>query len=146
MTYQQKRLQAIYNDPVRHAALKAEMRRRDLKRRGTENRRVSHNAATKRYNKLKHVREARAVICNRRRARKAQAGGDYTLEEFKALGNQCLCCGHSDIPMTADHIVPLSRGGTNDISNIQPLCLICNDIKHAKTVDYRWPTQGYYGA
>src|SRR5262249_2701276 len=36
-----------------------------------------------------------------------------------------------------DHIVALSRGGQNTISNIQPLCPRCNEAKQAKTIDYR---------
>ncbi len=33
------------------------------------------------------------------------------------------------IPMSVDHIVPKSRGGSNDLSNLQPLCLPCNQLK-----------------
>lgn len=31
---------------------------------------------------------------------------------------------------TKDHIVPLSRGGMDDIDNLQPLCYQCNFGKH----------------
>ncbi|MFJ8152239.1 HNH endonuclease [Streptomyces sp. NPDC094468] len=33
---------------------------------------------------------------------------------------------HSRPAETADHIVPLSRGGTNDIENLRPACGPCN--------------------
>ena len=46
------------------------------------------------------------------------------------IGKPCVECGApSD---TVDHIVPLSRGGTNDIGNLQPMCWNCNRKKGAK--------------
>lgn len=46
-------------------------------------------------------------------------------------GKPCVECGEpSD---SIDHIIPLSRGGTNDISNLQPMCLKCNIKKGNRT-------------
>jgi len=41
--------------------------------------------------------------------------------------------------MTIDHVVPLSKGGTNYIWNLQPLCRSCNSKRLA--VDFRTPEQ-----
>lgn len=77
----------------------------------------------------------------RRRALKAGAEGTFTEAEFLALcelhGGRCLACGRTDLPLQRDHVVPLSRGGRNDISNIQPLCQQCNDSKGTESTDYR---------
>lgn len=48
-----------------------------------------------------------------------------------------MCCGVTGVALEADHVVPLTRGGSNDISNIQPLCGTCNRSKFVKGVDYR---------
>lgn len=76
-----------------------------------------------------------------RRARLKEADGSHTLEEWQALceryDNRCLACGRDDVELTRDHVVPLTEGGTNDISNIQPLCLSCNCSKGTKSTDYR---------
>ena len=41
------------------------------------------------------------------------------------------------VVLEADHVVPLTRGGSDDISNSQPLCGSCNRRKFVDTVDYR---------
>ena len=80
-----------------------------------------------------------------RRTRKTQAGGSHTAGEFKDLcnhfGNKCLCCGRDDVKLTADHVIPVSKGGTSNIGNIQPLCQACNSSKHDRIIDYR-PNKG----
>lgn len=77
------------------------------------------------------------------RARKVGAVGYFSRSEWEELkakyNSMCLCCKQQEpfIKLAADHVVPLARGGTNNISNIQPLCGSCNARKHAKSFDYR---------
>lgn len=100
--------------------------------------------ARRRNYKLRN-RAKTAALSHRRRARKRANGGNFTPEQFIELcahyGNCCLKCGRSDLALTPDHIVPLSRGGSNHISNIQPMCLIDNLKKGTKIIDYR-PDRG----
>ena len=58
---------------------------------------------------------------------------DWVLTTY---GNACLSCG-SKKNIELDHIMPISRGGKNKLSNLQPLCKKCNTSKGAKTEDYR---------
>ena len=78
---------------------------------------------------------------NRRRARLLAAEGEVTAEEFADLclmyEGKCLACGRDDVRMTMDHVIPLCKGGSNTIDNIQPLCMPCNSRKHTSTTDYR---------
>ncbi len=83
----------------------------------------------------------------RRRAKTSQATGCYTQVEWRVLkkryGFRCLCCDkpENEEPLTADHIVPLSKGGRNSIDNIQPLCLSCNSKKGVQAIDFRAVTK-----
>ena len=43
-------------------------------------------------------------------------------------GIACARCGSTD-QMTVDHIVPMARGGSDDLSNLQILCKRCNSSK-----------------
>lgn len=79
---------------------------------------------------------------NARRAAK-RSGGRFTAEEWAALKQRydyhCLRCGQREpvIKLSADHVIPLSKGGMNTIDNIQPLCKPCNTAKHTDDTDYR---------
>lgn len=78
--------------------------------------------------------------CEIRRARIAGVGGTIENDDWEALklkfNGLCACCGKRK-KLTKDHVIPISKGGVNDISNIQPLCLSCNDSKGTKIIDYR---------
>lgn len=59
---------------------------------------------------------------------------------IELLGNRCLKCG-TTWQIEADHVVPIARGGTDAVLNIQSLCRSCNAKKHRQTIDYRTPQQ-----
>ena len=55
--------------------------------------------------------------------------------------NACLKC-FSEVNITIDHIIPLSKGGTNHKENLQTLCKPCNEEKADRAIDYRVLSEG----
>lgn len=101
------------------------------------------NKKNKRRNQQKYrrkhperIRVFNAVYASRR----TKAGGKFTEAEWLSLckkyDHRCLCCNLRK-KLTPDHVVPVSKGGTSNIDNIQPLCQLCNSTKNNKTIDYR---------
>lgn len=73
-----------------------------------------------------------------RRARENDAKGSHTLAEWQSILKQhpsCAYCGRTDCKLTRDHVVPLSKGGSNYISNIVPACQSCNSRKKDRAAD-----------
>ena len=56
-----------------------------------------------------------------------------------------LCGGHEEhVALHVDHIVPRARGGSDDISNFQALCITCNTNKRDKDdTDFRGVLASY---
>jgi 5-methylcytosine-specific restriction endonuclease McrA len=50
-------------------------------------------------------------------------------------GHRCQYCGRSDIPLTVDHVVPISRGGEDAWENLICACVKCNNVKGDRTPD-----------
>lgn len=79
--------------------------------------------------------DKRRVKEQARRARARKAEGKFTVADIeritKAQNGLCACC-RKDRKLTIDHIVPLSKGGSNWPSNIQMLCSPCNTRKNDK--------------
>ncbi len=74
--------------------------------------------------------------------RRRNADGKHSYAEWETIKAQynwtCPCCGkrEPEIKLSVDHIIPLSKGGSNNIENIQPLCRLCNSKKNTKTIKY----------
>jgi hypothetical protein len=103
----------------------------------------------------KTMRECNRAAAVKARAKRKQAVGSHTTQEWIDLNEQygyhCLRCKKHEsefpinsrtgrpFPIEQDHIIPLSKGGTNWITNIQPLCHDCNGMggKGINTTDFR---------
>ena len=95
-------------------------------------------AVAKRYD---YYREMAGQHSNERRIRLLGNSGSHTKQEWIDLkdkfDNKCLRCGCINKQLTRDHIVPVVKGGSDSIENIQPLCRTCNSKKGTNTIDYR---------
>lgn len=76
-----------------------------------------------------------------RKARVKGAKGSHTLQEIRdRYEEQCGLCAYclrsfeETDGFEADHVIPLSRGGSNDIENIVLACPTCNNSKNSKTI------------
>jgi hypothetical protein len=68
------------------------------------------------------------------KGKRAEFGKIYKAVKIEMLKNNleiCVFC-KTEKKITIDHIIPLSKGGTNDLSNLQFLCHSCNSKKSAK--------------
>ena len=57
-------------------------------------------------------------------------------EAVKAKSQKCFYCGCelNDSNQTIDHIIPIAKGGTNDINNLVRCCHECNQVKGGETI------------
>jgi 5-methylcytosine-specific restriction endonuclease McrA len=92
----------------------------------------------RKYNKLPIVKEKKSIRKHARRALESNCIGSHTIQEWvdkKAqYDNRCAYCGKRK-SLTKDHIIPLSKGGSNYIQNIVPCCMDCNRHKLANHKD-----------
>ena len=101
---------------------------------------------SRQYGKTEQGRLASKVHKHRRKAQKLASQGSHTprqlQEQLKRQKSHCYYCkAKLSKVWHPDHIVPLSKGGTNDISNIVIACPTCNLRKGAK-LPHEWHRGG----
>jgi 5-methylcytosine-specific restriction endonuclease McrA len=85
----------------------------------------------------KNPDKARAISRRAKEIRKKMIGS-HTEEEWEVIkkesGYKCKYCGRGsdEAKLSKDHIIPVSKGGTDYASNIQLLCISCNSKKSTK--------------
>lgn len=57
---------------------------------------------------------------------------DKWLKLLEIFNYKCAYCGCKSKKLQRDHIIPISRGGINEVVNILPACSNCNLSKSAK--------------
>lgn len=77
-----------------------------------------------------------------RRERIKMYGGSHSTGEWENLKAQydwtCPSCKRKEpeIKLTRDHVIAVSRGGSDNIENIQPLCNPCNAQKSTLSIRF----------
>jgi 5-methylcytosine-specific restriction endonuclease McrA len=100
---------------------------RDWHEKNREHSRKSNATWAKNHPELRRLKDAK-------RRRMLEDAGDFLILESeirRLYASPCAICGNTD-NVTADHVMPLSRGGRHSIGNLQPLCKPCNSSKKDK--------------
>jgi 5-methylcytosine-specific restriction endonuclease McrA len=84
-----------------------------------------YNQNYKKNNKTK-VNE---INSRRRATRKNAQAFMISKKDFRKLKNDCCFSCGAKTELSLDHIIPLKRGGTHGIGNLQILCISCNCSK-----------------
>lgn len=83
----------------------------------------------------------RAKATRSQRLAEARRKATHTKEQWDALRNlfagHCARCGTTDLPLEKDHIMPIYKGGSDGIENIQPSCARCNASRGSEETDHR---------
>lgn len=102
-------------------------------RRFRENNRELVNKRARDYAKA-HP-EQMAIKAQKRRARMRDVSiDDFTLAQWRALkkayDQRCAYCNKRSERLTQEHVIPITKGGNNTLSNIVPACKHCNSCKY----------------
>lgn len=129
-------------------AIKEYMKEYCKKNREYLNKKSKENTARNREARMRSQEKYRqknkySIRVSAKNRKKVVLRGDLTGRQWEEVlikyGHRCLACGkdESEVKITIDHIIPISKGGLHTMDNIQPLCQSCNSSKHTKIVDYR---------
>lgn len=78
------------------------------------------------------------LLLARRKRIGGYKGAEIRYSVMKRDGFKCVLCGStaSDAPLEIDHIIPIAKGGSNNLNNLRTVCEICNIGKQVNEHEY----------
>lgn len=117
---------------------------RDKLRDYDKNYRVTHRKITG-YKEAD--READRIKHHRKMAKKAGVESSFGVKLWKQckahFENKCAYCGKEE-PLTQDHFIPFSKGGSYTKCNIVPVCFLCNSSKQNQDFTLWYKSQEFF--
>lgn len=120
----------------RIGAEKKKVKARAIQARWRENNRDKHNAKAREWAARNHEKVMELQRVRRAPINQSTLPRDVRSLAFSVYGDACLSCGSKE-SVEVDHVIPLTKGGTHTVENLQPLCRSCNASKGQNSTDYR---------
>lgn len=149
-SYQKYRFLKRWNTPENKEKNRLRGKKWREKNKGETTKRVrewrKNNPEESKENRRKWAREnpeKNRISHKNNETKRRKAEGKFTLKEWqdkkKEFNYTCPACfkKEPEIKLSIDHIIPLVKGGSNYIENIQPLCMPCNSRKNNKFIKYK---------
>lgn len=100
----------------------------------------------KEYRSSEHGKQVRRVLNRNRKARLKNAEGKHTkddiIAQYKRQNGHCYWCGKKVGDLYhVDHVIPVSRGGSNNPDNLVIACPVCNTSRKNK-LPHEWAKGG----
>lgn len=121
--YKRTRMQYLSNVEAR-----SRLKINDSRYRKTTKGKLNKKQRAKRYHESPKGKNQRRIRAHLKTGRKALRVEDWR-KLLDIFLHRCAYCGRSDVRLTQDHILPLSKGGKHILANIAPACQSCNSIK-----------------
>ena len=132
-----------YNKPevkARYAQMKRD-KAKEWRRKQKELDPEGYRAKCKAYSANRKAKDPLLFTAMSHNANSRQRTGSYdpaltgpALAEWMRVNNHCVYCGETS-NLSVDHKIPLKRGGSHALDNIQRLCRKCNTRKNDSTHD-----------
>ena len=86
---------------------------------------------------MRALRSARSSAVNQRRTERSKMTASIRVDVLRRDGYRCRFCGadSSVAELHVDHVIPVSKGGLTELSNLQTLCADCNQGKSNRFID-----------
>lgn len=88
---------------------------------------------------MRPSRDTRCPTCTARRRTAGHGSAEYRRNARAVMdahlrhnGNVCPDCGARTQDLTVDHIRPIARGGSHELTNLRVLCRSCNSRKGSR--------------